>query len=205
MLVTLKRPGCKRASLSERVDHFSMRTPTLSVNTGMHTHIHKHTYAYTCNHAHTGNVCIFPLFPSSPLLQWLTCSFIQLSTNSGAMVTAAEMFFPQETDNIEITTPLTTQPPPPSSYHPSSTALSLRSAVSGAVCHVKGAGNVTNSLAGVCALPAPAPDSAQGLLWCFSWKNPWDVAESLVGQGLGAVAAYWHWISNCRSRISYCG
>lgn len=38
------------------------------------------------------------------------------------MVTAAEMFFPWETDNIEITTPLTTQPtsPPPllpPSYH----------------------------------------------------------------------------------------
>lgn len=52
------------------------------------------------------------------------------------MVTAAEMFFPWETDNIEITTALTTQPTTPtplSSYHTSSFALTSRSVMSGSV------------------------------------------------------------------------
>lgn len=127
------------------------------------------------------------------------------------MVTAAGMLFPQEMDNIEITTPLTTQPTthnPLLSYHVSSNALTLP------VCRVWGNMPCKGKLLKLAALQKAwqvcvlcqllPPDSALGLLWCFSWKNPQDVAVSPVGQGLGAAATYWQRLSNCRSRISYC-
>lgn len=91
-------------------------------------HAWVHTHLFTCMHivhagAHTYTHRMFA-FPPSPQ-HWLTCSFIQPSTNPDTMVTAAEMCFPWESDNIEITTPLTTQPSshPSLSYHTSSIAL----------------------------------------------------------------------------------
>lgn len=110
-------PSCKRASPSGRVDHF--RTSILSVNTCVCACVH--TWLFTCMNIHRGThsrgVCIFPPSPL-PLQHWLTCSFIQPSANSDTMVTAAEILFPRETDNIEITTPFTTQPSPLSPYIP---------------------------------------------------------------------------------------
>lgn len=83
-----------------------------------------------------GMFAFFPS-PSQPLLQWLTCSFIQPGTNSGTMVTAAEMFFPWETDNIEITTPLTTQPTTHIHTHTPASLPCILYWNAGAVCRVK--------------------------------------------------------------------
>ena len=144
-------------------------------------HVCINTHACTHTHTHTHTQGMFAFFPSppQPLLQWLTCSFIQPSTNSGTMVTAAEMFFPRETDNIEITTPLTTQPT--TRTHPPLSPRIL-SFTHPPVCRVwrslpcKGKllelAVSQNSLAGVCALPAPAPWLCPGSALVFLLEKP---------------------------------
>lgn len=195
MLVTLKRPDCKRASLSKWVDHFSIRTPTLSVNTCVRacTHTHIHTYAYICKHAHTGNVCIFPLCPSaSPAVIDVLFHSAQHKLRRHGY-SCRDVLSPGDGQYWNNNHPNnTTDHTPPCLLTTHCLSCLVQFAMlRGNYCrwqHYK--------------QPAPAPDSAQGLLWCFSWKNPWVMAESPVGQGLGAVATYWHRMSICR--ISYC-
>lgn len=104
----VKEPVCQSEWATSAWEHPLCQ----STHACTHTHIFKlmriHASAHRDTHTLTQRMFAFFLSPPQSLLQWLTCSLIQPSTDSGTMVTAAEMFFPQETDNIEITTPLTT-------------------------------------------------------------------------------------------------
>lgn len=62
-LVTARRPGCSRASLSEWEDHFCTRTPTLSVNTWVHAHTLLHISMHT--HTRTQPQCLHFFLPLS--------------------------------------------------------------------------------------------------------------------------------------------
>lgn len=97
----------------------SSRGPLKHENTHCQS-THPDSHTVHCIHTH----CLhFPLALCA-LLHWLTCSLIQPSENSCAMVTAAEMCFPPETDNIERNNSL------------------------------NNTGNIKSVLAGVCSLPA---------------------------------------------------
>lgn len=106
------------------------------------------------------------------------------------MVTAAEMLFLQETDNIEIRAQPTTHAHTFLPHIPYYTLLPAPLLAKFAMWRETiGAGSAANSLAAVWSNSSSPPFCKAG--WCFSWNpNPpihWDMAESPVGQELGEV------------------